>query len=153
MSQYVKTINADLLNATEQYIAHQCNCISINACTLAKDIFKKFPHSNTYNQRIKYDKSTYSMPGTITIHNNIINMYAQYYPSLPKYNNDTFPKRLEWFNQCLNEIGNIDNIQNKTIAMPYNIGCGAGGGDWNIYYGMICEFADRTKINITLYKK
>ena len=26
---------------------------------------------------------------------------------------------------------------NKTIAMPYLIGCGLAGGDWNIVYNII----------------
>jgi hypothetical protein len=36
--------------------------------------------------------------------------------------------------------------------MPYNIGCGAAGGDWNIYFDMIKNFAYINQINVTLYK-
>jgi hypothetical protein len=38
----------DLLDATEQFIAHQCNCISQNAGGLAFYLFKKFPYANVY---------------------------------------------------------------------------------------------------------
>ena len=36
--------------------------------------------------------------------------------------------------------------------MPYNIGCGAAGGDWQIYYKMIENFANDNQIYMTLYK-
>ena len=155
---YLKTINGDLLNATEDFVAHQCNCMSTNAKTLAQQLFIKYPYANTYKNRIKGNKNTYNIPGTMEIFGNgidkrfIINIYSQYYPSIAKYNNDTTNKRLEWFVNCLNEITKINDIQNKTIAMPYNIGCGAAGGDWNIYHKIIEDFANKEKINITLYK-
>lgn len=53
----------DLLQATEQYIAHQCNCVSRGARGLAKTLFAKYPHANVYQSR----KSP-SQPGTILVH-------------------------------------------------------------------------------------
>ena len=154
--EYVKTVNGDLLDATETYIAHQCNCISTNAKTLAELIFNKYPDSNSYSKRINGMKSTYGKPGTIEIFGNtgpyIINMYAQYYPAKSKYPNDSMNKRIEWFKECLNHISQIKNTHTHTIAMPYNIGCGAAGGDWNIYYKILTDFANKEKIHITLYK-
>lgn len=155
---YIKTVNGDLLDANEDYIVHQCNCISTHAKALAEQIFDKFAYANVYKNRIKNNKQTYSIPGTIEIlgdgHDKryIINMYSQYYPALPKYNNDNTQKRIEWFNQCLYSISCIENITNKTIAMPFNIGCGAAGGDWDTYYEIINNFAKNKKIYITLYK-
>jgi hypothetical protein len=152
MSLYVKTVDLDILNATEDYIAHQCNCISQNAQALAKQIFEKFPHSNSYKIRRQNDKSTFGVVGTIEIFDNIINMYSQYYPAAAKYSNDTYAMRIIWFKMCLDKISNIYNIKNKTIAMPYNIGCGAAKGNWTLYYKMICDFAEKEQIHITLYK-
>ena len=154
--EYIKIINGDLLDASDSYIAHQCNCISTNAKTLAELIFNKYPYSNSYSKRINGLKSTYGNPGTIEIFGNtepyIINMYAQYYPTKSKYPNDSVNKRIEWFKECLTYISKIENIQTKTIAMPYNIGCGAAGGDWNVYYKILTDFANKEKIHITLYK-
>ncbi len=137
--------NADLLNFTEQYAAHQCNCVSTDAKGIARYIFQKFPNADTYKNR-----PTPSIPGNIDICGNIINMYAQYYPTVAKYTNDSNDKRIIWFKQCLVKISQINNIH--SIAIPYNIGCGLAGGNWNIYYSMIEEFAVNTKINVTLYK-
>jgi len=138
---YINIIEGDLLNATG-YIVHQCNCVSTNAQGIAKFIFDKYPYSNTYNN-IK------RIPGTISINQNIINMYAQYYPQKPKYDNDTTEKRIEWFKLCLNEITKYDI---RELSMPYNIGCGLAGGDWNTYFNIISDFANHNQIYITLYK-
>ena len=154
----IETINADLLDAKEDYIVHQCNCVSIGAKTLALEIFKKYPYANTYSHRIRGDRSTYNFPGTIEVLGDgeekryIINMYSQFYPSIAKYSNDSTEKRLKWFKKGLNEIAKIEGIQSKTIAMPYLIGCGAAGGDWNTYYEMIKDFAEEKGIKIVLYK-
>jgi len=50
----------------------------------------------------------------------------------------------------LNQISQIDNI--ASIAMPYNIGCGTAGGDWDVYFQMIKNFANNYQIHVTLYK-
>lgn len=158
MIEYIQIINDDLLNANEDYIVHQCNCISTNAKTLAKQIFDKYNYADSYKKRSRNNKSTYSIPGTIEIFGNgndqryIINAYAQYYPASCKYDNDTPAKRLMWFKTCLINISKIENIQTKTIAMPFNIGCGIAGGNWDLYYNLISDFANKEKINVTLYK-
>lgn len=155
MNNYIKIVNGDLLDSTEQYLAHQCNCCTIRSKHIAKQIFDKYPYSNTYKNRT-YDESTRPIPGTIDIMGNgsnqryIINMYAQYYPSSSKYSNDTKELRISFFKKCLESISQIQEI--KEIAMPYKIGCGSASGDWDVYYKIISEFAEKQKINITLYK-
>lgn len=155
---HVETVNGNLLDAKEDYIVHQCNCVSTGAKTLAEQIFKKYPYANTYLHRIRGVKNTYDKPGTIEILGNgkelryIVNMYSQFYPSVAKYGNDTKEKRVQWFKECLHELGMIEEIGNKTFAMPYLIGCGAAGGDWETYKGMIEDFANEKKVKVVLYK-
>lgn len=148
----VRIITGDLLEATEDYIAHQCNCVSSEAKTLAKDLFDKYPHANTYPRRT--DKSKYSEPGTIGIcgrrshRRKIINMYAQYYPTGP-VGFDTARYREKLFEECLESIGlNTDG----TIAMPFKIGCGAARGSWPAYYKMIESFCVKFNRSVVLYK-
>ena len=148
---YLQQIKGNLLDSKETYIAQQCNCCTSEGKGLSLHLFKKFPYANSYKKRVRSDKSTHHKPGTIEVYKNIINMYAQYYPSLGKYVSDSNQMRIQWFKECLNQIKQIDNIQNKTIAMPYKIGCGLAGGDWQIYEKMLEEFANSEKIHIVLY--
>lgn len=76
-------VKGDLTTIDVQYRAHQCNCVSNYALGVAKSIFEKYPEANTYNKEF-----TRKM-GTISIHNSVINMYAQCYPGKAKSHNDT----------------------------------------------------------------
>lgn len=149
----VRIVEGNLLEAKEEFIGHQCNCCTTESKFLAKQIFDNFPYANTYKFRTK-DPKTRSRPGTVDIfgvkgQRKIINMYAQYYPGGAKYGNDTYLKRLEWFEECLNAIGKTGV---KKLALPYNIGCGSAGGDWNKYFGLIESFTNKFGVNVTLYK-
>ena len=42
--------------------------------------------------------------------------------------------------------------ENLSVAIPYNIGCGLAGGDWNIVYEIISKLFKNTDINCVLYK-
>ena len=155
--EYLSQQDGDLLEAMEDYIIHQCNCVTNHSKHLAKSVFDAFPFANTYKNRTK-DKTTHHTPGTIDVMGNgitqryVINAYAQYFPSKAKYSNDSYEKRLQWFKECLQKISQIKDIRKKTVAMPYNIGCGSAGGNWNEYYDYIKNFANKEKIQITLYK-
>src|SRR5437016_3126543 len=110
--EYIHIKQGNLLDATEDYIAHQCNCVSHNAHALAKQLFDRYPYADTYKKRINHNQ-----PGTIDVfyqQPHIINMYAQYYPGTSKYTNDSSEKRLLWFQQCLEHISHLKNI--KTVA-------------------------------------
>lgn len=147
--------NESILNAKEQYIVHQTNSISTNAGGLAAAIFEKYPYSNIYQERLKNKKS--HPPGTIEIRGNgidqryIINLMGQRYPGESVYKNDTKANRLEFFKSGLKLIENIPNI--KSIALPYNIGCGLAGGNWKEYSDIINSFIQKNQnITVAVYK-
>lgn len=140
----------DLLNSPDQYIVQQCNCVTSNYKGLSKSIVEKFPYATFYARRNR-------IPGTIEIKGNgtterfIIGMFAQNYPGLPLYNNDSPDLRIEWFANCLDKISLIPDI--KSIGIPYNIGCGLAGGIWKDYLNMIKKFAEKNKhIIVTIYE-
>jgi len=149
-------ISGDILNSDTKYIAHQCNCQSTESAGLAKAIFIKFPTANTYKPIVDRSHGTITMRtierklGEITIHTDeeknksIINMYAQVRPGRPfsKSNGvDSEEYRILLFQKCLNKISKIKNLE--SIAFPYKIGCGLAGGDWDKYYKLIQDFAEK----------
>jgi O-acetyl-ADP-ribose deacetylase (regulator of RNase III) len=146
----MKIIEDDLLNSDAQYIAHQCNCLTKKGAGLSYVMFKKFPHADIYSKRTSKDQ-----PGTIVIRGSekeryVINMLAQVCPGKPRPN-DTKQMRIKWFQQCLEKISEIKDLD--SIAFPHNIGCGLAGGDWKVYEKMLNEFASKTKSIVYLYKK
>ena len=136
----IEIIKGDLLTHDAQYITHQTNCISDGSVAgIAAAIFKKYPYSNTYLNRKQR-----SVPGTIDVFTegrHIINMNSQYYPGRfnDAYENDTEVMRKKYFHQCLLKIAKLPDLQ--SIAFPYLIGCGLGGGNWDHYEQMLNNFA------------
>lgn len=155
MSLLIK--NANLLDATEDFICHQCNCVTTTPYGLSAQIFQKFPYANTYAQRISNPSSrnfarldTQSVPGTIDVTGKVINIYAQYGPGKPNSFNDTYEQRKTWFKNCLNHIA---TLKPKSLAFPYNIGCGLAGGVWSEYEAMLTVFArENSETQLVLYK-
>ena len=142
----IKQIDDDILVAKEQYICHQCNCVSTNSAGLANLLFHKWPQANTYK-----DRTNPNTPGTISIHSindnqYIVNMYAQYYPGFPNIS-DSSIKREKYFLDCLQSI---ISLKPTSIAFPHKIGCGLAGGNWERYYQMINSIDN--SINIVIYK-
>lgn len=142
----IEIIQGDLLEAPEQYILHQTNCLSNgDASGLAYYLFKKFPYADCYS-----DRQEPSVPGTIDIRGNgldqryVINLHGQYYPGNIRYPlsiQDGIEARQKYFYKGLNKIAKIENLQ--SIAIPFRVSCGIAGGDWEGYYlGVLNNFAD-----------
>ena len=139
-------MKGNLLEATETYIVHQCNCKTTNGKGLSEQIFKKYPYANVYQQK--------RTPGTIKICGNgkdkrfIVALFAQDGPGKPN-SKETARQREKWFAQCLTELVNIIP-KNSTVAFPFGIGCGLAAGNWGHYLNMIEQFAEF--VPTTIYK-
>ncbi len=137
----------NILDATEDAIIQQCNCVARKPHGLSQQIAQRFPHCRVYSN------NTQKTPGTIEVyHGNptIICLLAQYGMGKPhdygQREPDSYKLRLRWFQDALDEI-NPDEY--SSVAIPYKIGCGLAGGNWNEYLPIIEEF-DK-KIPVTLY--
>lgn len=163
--EYIKIVSGDLLNADEEYICQQTNCISVNAHGLSKTIRNKFG-IDPYSHRKSLNGRNHAIPedcdkhGTIKVYQKafqkeikVICMFAQYGMGKPfSYGNnveDSFEKRLHWFKLCLFEIA---KLKPRSLAFPYNIGCGLAGGNWDDYFSALTYFSNYFKIPVTIYK-
>ena len=150
----MKITIGNLFDAPERYICHQTNCVTNRAAQIAASMFARFPWANIYAPRVRPDQ-----PGTIIIKGNgkdqrfVIAMLAQYYPGSPKFPNsikDGSAARRAYFQSCLQAVRQIPDID--SVAFPFQIGCGAAGGDWGQYQNMIEEFAKSTTARVVVYK-
>jgi hypothetical protein len=142
----------NLLDATEDWIVHQCNAVSskLGGGGLSEQIFRKWPHANVYERF--HARGSQSQPGDALLHGNgldgssargVVNLIGQRYPGPPKHSNDSKAMRKEWFALALRALAAEPAISTRksSVAFPCEIGCGLAGGDWAVYRSLIETFA------------
>ena len=148
----VTQMEGNILRAHDDIIMHQTNCTAKVAAGLAKDLFKRYPRANVYRNRKSNAK-----PGSIQIIEQeegkptVINCNAQVYPGKASYvGPDSSNARRAMFNKCLHEVQCYISSRTETtlsVAVPWRIGCGLAGGDWEDYHQIIIEWAENMKKN------
>lgn len=156
----IEIIEGDIVRATEQYVCHQCNCVTNRAAHLAAYVFQHFPFADIYKDRsFPHQPGPGGMPGDIVIRGNgldqrlVIAMLGQYYPGKPRFpdsKRDGYEARQAYFASCLEKISAIPGLE--SVAFPYQVGCGAAGGNWTEYLAMLEDLAARISGKVVIYK-
>lgn len=142
----------DIVKNNYTIFCHQVNCCHKMGSGLAKQIRKAYPevykeYMNVENPMLGYILPVFTHDGRICI-----NMFAQdgYGKDGKQYTN------YEAFNNCLRALfGFIADHHIKkdvTIAFPYGIGCGLGGGNWFVIRNMIRSFAEVVQQKVVIVK-
>lgn len=147
----IPIINGNILDADEKIICQQVNCKGVMGKGLGLQIRVNYPEVYySYLMHCQKNKYNKSMMGDVlyveTRRNIVANIFSQY-----EYGNNAF--------KCYTDYDSIrrgfKNIESKgvSVAIPYGIGCGLGGGNWDDIYNIIHEvFYDRNDVKIYKYK-
>lgn len=132
-----------LLNGEIDYLIHQTNCQGKFSSGVAGEIRKRIPEA--YEKYMKYynmwiSRGQKHIPlGDISIGGNVINLHSQLY-----YGNDgkrytNYGAMAAGFQDIFYVLQDIDDrmLSGIKVGLPYQIGCGLGGGDWEIVYELI----------------
>jgi len=145
----IKIVDGDILNATEDILAHQVNCMGIMGSGIAKQIKDKYP--NVFGQYRKFFvNNKFTALGKCQIvkaedNKYIANLFGQY-----KYGRDKQYTDYDALEEALFSLKVSAKDHNMSIAIPFNIGCGLAGGSWPFVYSMIEDvFQD---YDVTLYR-
>ena len=147
MLRYVK---GDIIKSDCDIICHQVNCRGVMNAGLAREVRQHWPKVyelyTAWCRRVgKHSEVLLGEFQAVEIDNKryIVNIFAQnYYGSTgERYTN------YEAFYKAISKI-NEEAPKDKTIAFPYKIGCGYGGGSWNIIKAMLEEVFKNREIYI-----
>lgn len=150
---YIK--KGDLLESDCNVIIHQANCFTTMGSGIAKQIKAKYPEA--YQADLNYHIPSGDMRrlGGFSVVKTIdgkfvVNMYSQFRYGKGKLHTDysAFQKALKIIMMSVLHSG----IRPMKIGMPYNIGCGLAGGDWNRVLEIIDQVAEEKNMDIYLYK-
>ena len=146
----VQIIDGDLFQTHAKYICHQVNCQARMGSGVAKQVRAKYPEVyNAYvgfcnEERNVFGRTQFAQANDGKV---IVNMFAQ---SNYGYDGKLYTDYTA-FQSCLKRI-KLTVPAGETIAMPFKIGCGLGGGDWNVIFGLIQkELSD--KYTVELWRK
>lgn len=147
----IYNIISNVFDANAAIIAHQVNCMGVMGSGVAAEVKRRFPDVYTaYKQKCdeNYGRSI-KLLGTVQIcpvtflndgrpRTYIANLFGQYHYGRDRSIRYTNYDALE---QCFSKLAEFAMSQNLRIAIPYKIGCGLGGGDWN---NMVMPMIERT---------
>lgn len=149
----IKIVNGNILECTEDIIIHQVNCQGNMGGGVARQLALQYQNKENagfdletfYNVYCrKYDCDYNKLKGKVLYYYDekyICNCFSQ----KPNYDTD-----YEAIKECFVDIKKYAKQHNKTICMPYKIGCGIANGDWNIVYKIIEDVFNN--YNCVLYR-
>jgi len=134
-------INGNILDIKEGIIGHQVNCQMVMGAGLAKQIRVKYPRvfseyieimgKTKVNRRLGICQMVEVLPGKLFI----ANLFGQFHyipRGKPHTDYGALAMALRNMKRWSTEV-----LKKCDIYLPYGIGCGLAGGDWNIVEGII----------------
>jgi len=141
----IRRESGDLLDCSVDVIAHQVNCKGLFGAGLADQIGKRWPACKASYEKFVHDHKKDYLLGRIYVweglEKTVVNMFGQDQPGP-----HTHPKSLYEAVQALKDYMTEEGI--STVAMPWKIGCGIGGGDWDDIRQMIERCFDEPEHNL-----
>ena len=136
----IKEVKGNILKATEDVIVHQVNSIGIMGGGLALQIKNKYPEVYVKYKNLCDKTLPENLLGrcqVIKCHDEkyVANLFGQLNYGRDKQYTDYEALKYSLM-RLLNGRLKPDNM---TVALPYKLGCGLAGGDWNIVYNIIVE--------------
>jgi len=123
----MQIINQNILEIESGIITHQVNCKKVMGAGLALKIKKKWP---IVFKKYKSFEGKLGDVDLIEVGENLFvaNLYGQ-----EGYGKDKIYTNYDALRECFKKLKEYD----KQIYIPHAIGCGLGGGDWNIVCDML----------------
>lgn len=149
----IKEVKGNLLEATEDIIAHQVNCKGVMGAGVAKQIKQNLLSKEGFNEYYNLCKT---MSSSVLLGSNhwckanngkhIVNMFGEDIPTGKRLDTN-----YDALNSCLLLLMKNAKEKGLSVALPGYIGCGLAGGDWNRAYRMIKKAAAEYSANVTIY--
>lgn len=132
--------NGDIFLSKANVLCHQVNCMGKMGSGIAKTVREKFP--KVYDEYMAMCRHENNTPDTLLGKTLLVRCGDQVIANLFAQRNYGYDGKqytnYEAFNKCLQHIRESVPV-GSSIAFPHGIGCGLGGGKWEVILSMIEE--------------
>ena len=140
----ILTIKDNIINSKEEMICHQVNCKGVMGKGVALAIKNKYRYAYTQYKAFCKNKEVKDLIGRCNIVKVQSDINPKYIANMFAQENYGYGKcftNYEAFEICiLHVLAYCNMMEIKSIAMPYKIGCGNAGGNWNIIYSLLEKY-------------
>jgi O-acetyl-ADP-ribose deacetylase (regulator of RNase III) len=145
----VRYLSIDILDTKTELIAHQVNCKGVMGAGLARQIRAQFPAVyKAYHRACSSVAKSSDLLGKIQIKQGVVNLFAQ-----DGYGTDKQYTDYKALETCLYKLASyMTEHKMKTLALPYGLGCGLGGGDWKVVHEIIRDIFTPSEITVYICK-
>ncbi|WCK57549.1 macro domain-containing protein (plasmid) [Aneurinibacillus sp. Ricciae_BoGa-3] len=149
---FVKEVVGDLLKSKENILGHQTNCLAVMGAGIAYHIRQLYPEvfeayvrlCNKHNKR----RSLLGMCQIVQTHKEgryVANLFGQH-----GFSRNEMQTEYDALKESLQALKEEAKAFTLSVGLPYQLGSGLAGGDWNVVRAMIEEvFSDYP---VTIYK-
>ena len=144
----MEIIEKDIFTCEENIIVHQTNCLGVMGSGIAKTVKEKYPEVfKGYEHYCKTNTAENILGTALICEANDGKYIANAFGQL-NYGTDKQYTDYDALKHALTEIKDFAKEKELSVAIPYKIGCGLAGGDWNTVFDMITEIFTEVKCNI-----
>lgn len=152
-------LEGNLLDTPFEIIAHQVNCMGVMGAGLAKQIKDKYPTvyreykrvlDNITNSKLSTERMLGKAQMIFTSGHTFFNIFGQY-----RYGRDGQYTDYDAFRRAFYDAVDSYRGENEyqiTIAIPYGIGAGLAGGDWDTIVGILTEIEKDLNVVFVAHK-
>lgn len=157
MTKNLDTFDADITNVRRGIIVHQVNCQGVMGSGVAKALYTKWPEVKKnfleYSRDLRYTQELLGTIQQVYIEDDlvVVNGFSQfdYGASSRRYTS------YDAVDNVFRQVAYLQRQLDLPVYVPYNYGCGLGGGDWNIVETIIashCPKATAVRLPVNLLK-
>lgn len=146
----IEIVNGNIFDGNDDIICHQVNTFGVMGAGIAAEIKKRFPRVYEIYYEICNEYKSNQLIGNVLF----CNQYAP--PEIANFFSQNgmggMSTNYNAMESCLKAVYNYAKRNNRSVAIPYGIGCGIAKGNWDIVYKMIEEVFGNDDVKCTIYK-
>lgn len=150
--------DGNILSSNTNIIVQQVNCQGVMGSGLAKEIRTNFPGCYDGYKMFCKDRAPEELLGKVSwvgvrvTNDNSERTFANVFGQLEYGRSGLQYTSYPALKQGLQEVHDIAKERNLTVAIPYGIGCGLGGGEWLVASTIIGEIFSGSTVVCEIWK-